>query len=130
MREVTKKKLVEVLGQNAVDDELAKEAIPTASANHLIFQHMVDIHDQGHPHNTRARVPRTNAPPQYLLDFHYITSILMQWGSKDVLGHHQPLRRTTTCTMIMTLPPVSTRMTMKVTMAPASQLSAKMERGK
>ena len=84
MREVTKKKLVEVLGQNAVDDELAKEAIPTASANHLIFQHMVDIHDQGHPHNTRARVPRTNAPPQYLLDFHYITSILMQWGSKAI----------------------------------------------
>ena len=93
IREVTKTKLIKVLGLKAVDEEFAKEA--TASANHLIFQHLVgDIRDHGHPHNTRARVPRTNAPAPYLLDFHYITLILMQWGSEDVLGHRQPLRRT------------------------------------
>ncbi|KAJ6491142.1 hypothetical protein C8R45DRAFT_928969 [Mycena sanguinolenta] len=94
LREGTKEKLVKVVGEKAVNDAIAKEAIPTASANYLIFQHMVDdIHDRNHPHNTRACLPQIDAPAQYLLDFHYVMLILMLWGSEHVLGHPQPLRR-------------------------------------
>ncbi|KAJ6510391.1 hypothetical protein C8R45DRAFT_1160858 [Mycena sanguinolenta] len=100
LREVTKAKfkfkVVDALGQAAVDEALKEETKSTGRSTkiYIIYQHLDDHTDPGHPHNTRTRVPQDlkRRPAQYLLDFHYVSSVIQRWGSEEALGHGQPLK--------------------------------------
>jgi hypothetical protein len=83
----------EIIVQNALQKHKTIQAKNTTPRRQLIFQHLVDIGDP-HVHNTRTRqaLDPKDRPPLYLMEFHYISSVLSIYGNQSSLRHQQPLK--------------------------------------